>query len=127
MSRKNDAATSLLNYVMVHSRNEHDLDGLRGRHHHLDPLKKLGERELVRDDVLDGQLLVRHHLDGLGPLPGPEVSADDGELFAVTRIECDSTYDFNFNFSLIFQRLLEFRLEIPQNSKQSLIHSPNQT
>ena len=126
MSRKNDAATSLLNYVMVHSRNEHDLDGLRGRHHHLDPLKKLGERELVRDDVLDGQLLVRHHLDGLGPLPGPEVSADDGELFAVTRIECDSTYDFNFNFSLIFQRLLEFRLEIPQNSKQSLIHSTNQ-
>ena len=126
MSRKNDAATSLLNYVMVHSRNEHDLDGLRGRHHHLDPLKKLGERELVRDDVLDGQLLVRHHLDGLGPLPGPEVSADDGELFAVTRVECDSTCNFNLNFSLRLQRLLEFRLEIPQNSKQSLIHSTNQ-
>ena len=67
----------------MHSRNEHDLDGLRGRHDHLDPVEEPGERKLVRDDVLNGQLLVRHHLDGLRPLAGAEVAADDGQLLAV--------------------------------------------
>ena len=86
MSRKkvqirNVAVPSFI--AQVASRNEHDLDGLRGRHHHLDPVEELGERKLVRDDVLNGQLLVRHHLDGLRPLAGAEVAADYGQLLAV--------------------------------------------
>ena len=69
----------------MHSRNEHDLDGLRGRHDHLDPVEEPGERKLVRDDVLDGQLLVCHHLDGLRPLTGSQVAPDDGQFLAVAE------------------------------------------